>query len=181
MEVPQVLSPQARWPGPQAAPQAARGACAVTASEPGPWGVIWRVGGLCWLLVTGTALLWMLPASGSTMRGMYVATTQARAAQHLLVFLAAALGYRVAVALGWPASIWARARVAVVNTLLALAVAAFSPLALALAARFIDRHPRAMQETLESWAPLSATGSPGRCRCGSSCRHMSSDCARSRW
>ena len=98
----------------------------------------------------------MLPASGTTMPGMYVVTTQARAAQHLLVFLAAALGYRVAIALGWPPGGWARARVAVVNTLLALAVAAFSPIALALAAGLIDRHPLEMHETLDSWAPLSA-------------------------
>jgi Histidine kinase len=85
-------------------------------------GLIWRVGGLCWLLVTGTALLTMLPASGTTVRGMYLATTQARATQHLL----------------------------------ALAVAAFSPIALALAAGLIDRHAPGMYETLDSWAPLSA-------------------------
>jgi histidine kinase len=161
MEVPQVLSPQARWPAAHggaelAAPHAACGAGAVTASEPGPWGVIWRVGGLCWLLVTGTALLWMLPTSGTTMPGIYVVTTQARAAQHLLVFLAAALGYRAAIALGWPPSGRARARVAVVNTLLALAVAVFSPIALALAAGLIDRHPVGMHETLDGWASLSA-------------------------
>src|SRR5256885_1646071 len=91
-------------------------------ADPGPWTVIGSVGGLCWLVVTGTALLWMLPASGTMMGGMYVVTSRARAAQHLLVFLAAALAYRVAIAMGWPASVWARTRVAIANSLLALAV-----------------------------------------------------------
>ena len=123
--------------------------------EPRPWRVIWLVGGLCWLVVTGTALLWMLPASGTTMSGMYVITTEARAAQHLLVFLAAALAYRLAIALGWPGSVGGRVRVAAINTLLALAVVSFSQIALALAAGFIDRHTVEMHETLDSWAPFS--------------------------
>jgi Histidine kinase len=161
MEFPQVLSPQARWPGARgvinaAAPQAARDASAVPASEPGPWGVIWRVGAACWLLVTGTALPWMLPASGTTLHGVYVVSTPARAAQHLLVFLTAALGYRLAIALGWPAGVRGRVRVASVNTLLALAVAALSPIALAVAAALIDHHPLDMYQPLEGWAPLSA-------------------------
>src|SRR5215469_17976450 len=123
--------------------------------ESRPWRVIWLVGGLCWLVVTGTALLWMLPASGTTMSGMYVVTTAARAVQHLLVFLAAALAYRLAIALGWPGSLWSRARVAAINTLLALAVVSFSQIALALVAGFIDRHTVEMHDTLDSWAPFS--------------------------
>jgi hypothetical protein len=90
--------------------------------EPRPWRVIWSVGGLCWLLVTGTALLWMLPASGTTNSDTYVVTTEARAVQHLLVFLAAALAYRIAIALGWPASFWKRVRVIAINTVLAFAM-----------------------------------------------------------
>ncbi|HKD55134.1 MAG TPA: histidine kinase [Steroidobacteraceae bacterium] len=123
--------------------------------ESHPWRVIWLVGGLCWLVVTGTALLWMLPASGTTMSGMYVVTTEARAVQHLLVFLAAASAYRLAIALGWPGSLWSRARVAAINTLLALAVVSFSQIALALVAGFIDRHTVEMHDTLDSWAPFS--------------------------
>jgi hypothetical protein len=106
-------------------------------------------------VVTGTALLWMLPASGTTMDGMYVVTTGARAAQHLLVFLAAAAAYRLAIALGWPTSVWARARVAATNTVLALAVVSFSQIALALAAGLVDQHILEMRETLDSWAPFS--------------------------
>jgi hypothetical protein len=124
----------------------------LTEPEPEPWSIIWRVGGLCWLVVTGTAILWMLPASGSAMDGIYVVTTQARAAQHLLVFLAAALAYRVAIALGWPVSLWEQASVIAVNTLLALAVVSFSQVALALVAGFIDHHPLEMGETFDSLA-----------------------------
>jgi len=125
-------------------------------AEPGPWTVIWSVGGLCWLVVTGTALLWMLPASGTRMGDMYVVTSRARAAQHLLVFLAAALAYRIAIAMGWPASAWARTRVAMANSLLALAVVAVAPVALALVAGFVDGHWVDMHDTLDAWASPSA-------------------------
>src|SRR6266513_580244 len=125
-------------------------------AEPGPWTVIWSVGGLCWLFVPGTALLWMLPASGTRMGDMYVVTSRARAAQHLLVFLAAALAYRIAIAMGWPASAWARTRVAMANSLLALAVVAVAPVALALVAGFVDGHWVDMHDTLDAWASPSA-------------------------
>jgi two-component system, LytTR family, sensor kinase len=124
-------------------------------AEPRPWRVIWSVGGLCWLLVTGTALLWMLPASGTTNSDTYVVTTQARAVQHLVVFLAAALAYRFAIALGWPASPWKRVRVIAINTVLAFAVVWFSGIALALVAGFIDQHTLDMYQTLDAWASLS--------------------------
>ena len=35
------------------------------ADDGSPWSVIWSVGGACWLIVTCTALLWMMPASGT--------------------------------------------------------------------------------------------------------------------
>ena len=127
----------------------------LTPPGPRPWSVIWRVGGLCWAIVTGTALLWMLPASGTTLSGTYVITTQALGIQHLLVFLAAALGYRLAIALGWPDAPWQRVRVAAINTLLALAVVSFSQVALSLAAALADPHTLEMRATLDSWAPLS--------------------------
>lgn len=160
MGLPQPLASGASWWGGQGyAPESdGERACAeveVAPVEPRPWRVIGQVGGSCWLVVTGTALLWMLPASGTTMSGMYVITTQARAAQHALVFLAAALAYRLAIALGWPGSLWGRVRVAAVNTLLALTVVSFSQIALALAAGFIDQHILEMHDTLDSWAPFS--------------------------
>src|SRR5215469_1906033 len=160
MDMPQPLASRAPWWSerrrvPEATPERAHAEIEAAPDEPRPWGVIWQVGGLCWLLVTGTALLWMLPANGTTMSGMYVITSQARAAQHLLVFLAAALAYRLAIALGWPGSLWGRVRVAATNTLLALAVVSFSQIALALAAGFIDGRAIEMQDTLDSWAPFS--------------------------
>jgi hypothetical protein len=117
---------------------------AAAAAEPRPWNVIWSVGGLCWLVMTGTALLWMLPESGTATRDTYAVSTQARVLQHLLAFLAAAPAYRVAIALGWPASLWQRGRVIAVNILLALAVVFFSQVALALAVGLIDQRALGM-------------------------------------
>jgi hypothetical protein len=160
MEAPQPLVSRAAWwsergRAPGAVRERSHAVAEVTPAEPRPWSVILGVGGLCWLVVTGTALLWMLPASGTTLGGMYVITTQARAVQHLLVFLAAAVGYRIAIALGWPDPLWQRVRVALINTLLALAVVSFSQIALALAAGLVDRHTLDMYQTLDSWAPFS--------------------------
>src|SRR5579862_9933989 len=137
--------------------QPAAAAARHTLSEPGPWGLIWGVGGLCWLVITATALLWMVPESGTVMGGMYIVTNRARTVQHLLVFLAAVPAYRLAIALGWPASLWGRARVAVINTALALYVVACAPLATALAAGFIDGHTADMYETLSVWRPLTGS------------------------
>jgi hypothetical protein len=124
-------------------------------AEPGPWGVILGVGGLCWLIVTLTAVLWMLPASGTMLDGMYVVTNLARTVQHLLVFSVAALAYRVAIALGWPSSLLGRTRVALANSLLALLVVFFAPLALALVAGYVDGRPLEMRDTFDAWVPPS--------------------------
>jgi hypothetical protein len=160
MEAPQMLASRAAWAGGGRRPaggaqEHATAEVVAAAAEPRPWNVIWSVGGLCWLVVTGTALLWLLPESGTTESDVYVVTTQARAVQHLLVFFAAAPAYRIAIALGWPDSLWQRVRVIAVNILLALAVVSFSQVALALVAGFVDQHTREMYETLNSWAPLS--------------------------
>ena len=122
--------------------------------EPSPWGAIWAVGGLCWLVVTGTALLWLLPESGMQMNGKYFVTNTARLFQHVLVFLVVVVSYRIAVTWGWPGSVWARTRVVSANLVLALGVCAFAPVALALAAGFIDGHVVEMRATLHDWKPL---------------------------
>ena len=124
------------------------------APEPSPWGVIWGVGGLCWLLVTATALLWMFQSAGTTWHGMYIITNRARTLQHLLVFFPAVLAYRLALALGWPASRRRRAGVLVLNSLLALVVVALSPVATAIAGGVIDGHWDDMRDTLQAWASL---------------------------
>lgn len=122
--------------------------------EPSPWSVIWLVGGLCWLVVTGTALLWMMQSAGTTWHGMYVITNRARTLQHLLVFIPAALAYRLSLAVGWPAAPRRRAAAALLNTLLALAVVGLSPVATAVAGGVVDQHWQDMRETLEAWVSL---------------------------
>lgn len=149
----ELLEPGYRRPLPPIAPTFAGEHLAP--AEPGPWGVIIAVGGLCWLIVTLTALLWMAPASGTMMDGMYVVTNRARTVQHLLVFMVAAFAYRVAIALGWPASLLGRARAAVANSLLAITVVFFAPLALALVAGYVDARPLEMRDTFDAWVPPS--------------------------
>jgi len=117
-----------------------------------PWGVIWGVGGACWFIVTCTALLWMMPSSGTTSHGMYVISNTARAVQHVVVFLVAAVSYRAAIALGWPAGQWARVRVVLVNTLMALVVIAIAPVTIVIASGFVDGRFPQMREALEMWA-----------------------------
>jgi sensor histidine kinase YesM len=117
-------------------------------AEPSPWGVIWKVGGLVWLGVTCIALSWLAPWAGSRIDGEYVATVSAHAVQHALVFLVAALAYRAAVALGWPATLSARVRVVLVNVLLALCVVLWADLAIALVSGFVDGHIADMRAML---------------------------------
>lgn len=126
---------------------------ALSSGAPPPWSIIGRVGGLCWLIVTAVTLAAMLAMSGGP-GGTHVVTIQARALQHLLVFLAAALAYRIAIGLGWPASSRARARVIALNTLFALAVVAWSQLAFLLATALLDPRARDSHPMLGSWAVL---------------------------
>jgi hypothetical protein len=126
---------------------------ALSSGAPPPWSIIGWVGGLCWLIVTAVTLAAMLAMSGGP-GGTHLVTTHARAFQHLLVFLAAALAYRIAIGLGWPASSRGRARVIALNTLLALAVVALSRLAFLLATGLLDPRPRDSHPMLESWAVL---------------------------
>jgi len=149
-----MLAPRAGWAraGDQL-PYASRvrGTEALSSGAPPPWSIIGWAGGLCWLIVTVVTLLSM-PAVRRLPSGTHLVTTQAVALQHLLVFLAAALAYRIAIGLGWPASSRGRAGVIVLNTLLALAVVAFSQLALLVATGLLDPRPRTAH--LESWAVL---------------------------
>src|SRR5579871_5934895 len=85
-----------------------------------PWWVILGVGGLCWLATTGTAIVWMWPYSGGVWQGSYVISGPARAFQHLLLFLIAAVAYRLTLAFGWPNALRGRLLVIVVNLLLAI-------------------------------------------------------------
>ena len=82
--------------------------------------------------------------------GEYVATITAHGVQHALVFLVAALAYRAAVALGWPATPPARVRVVLVNALLALCVVFWADLAIALVSGFVDGHIADMRDMLQA-------------------------------
>jgi hypothetical protein len=121
------------------------------------WYAILGVGGLCWLVVACTALLSMLRWSGTTTSsGDYIITTWARAALHALVFVAAVVCYRIALALGWPEGAVARTRVVIINTMLALAVAAWSEVALALVAGFVDGHIADMRDTFTAMKGIAS-------------------------
>lgn len=149
---PHFLTPVAAEPACHPRARGARAAAAeqesVVRAERSPWIAILGIGGLCWLVVACTALLWLLPWSGTTTsRGDYVITTAARAVQEILVFAAAIVAYRIALALGWPSRAVERTRVVVLNALLALAVAAWSEVALALVAGFVDGHMADMRDT----------------------------------
>ena len=114
-----------------------------------PWTVILAVGALCWLVLGSSAILWMLPYAGSVNpNGYYVISTKARAVQELMVFVVAALSYRLALACGWPDHILARIRVVLLNMVLALGVVAWSYIALALVAGFVDARMDDMHDTL---------------------------------
>jgi Histidine kinase len=149
MQLTQFLSPETYSPVDETAATASRAAArGVTRGERNPWSVILSVGGLCWLVVAITAVLWMLPWSGTTTStGDYVITTWARAIQHVMVFVVAVVGYRISIAVGWPEGMPARTRVVIINSVLALIVAAWAEAALALVAGFVDGHMADMRDT----------------------------------
>jgi|SRR5579871_1175648 len=134
--------------------------------EANPWRVIIGVGGLCWLAITGTAILWMWPYSGTVMDGSYVMTSGARTAQHFADFMLAVPAYRLSVALGWPNGMSARLRVAGINLMLAAAVVGFSSIGAALATGFLDGRRDVMSDTLHllaiSWPHLQFWMAPLR-------------------
>lgn len=103
---------------------------------------------MCWGMMTGTAVLWMLPYGGTVIDGAYVMTPAARFVQHLMVFLIAAPAYRVALAVGWPEDFRARLGSTLVNLLFAAVVVVVSPIAAALAVGLIDGRQREMNDVL---------------------------------
>jgi sensor histidine kinase YesM len=120
-------------------------------AEPSVWGVIVKVAGPIWLTVTCMTLLWMHSMSGTRQGdGAYVATAGAYSLQYALMFLAAAVAYRVAIALGWPDTPLARLRIVVVNTLLALGILVWAYVCLALVSGFVDGQVADMRDALHS-------------------------------
>jgi hypothetical protein len=119
-------------------------------AEPSAWWVICKVSGPIWLAVTCITLLWVHPMSGTRADGAHIATTGAYAVQYALVFLASAVAYRVAIALGWPGTPLARLRIVLVNMLLALGVLVWAYVCLALADGFVDGQAADMRDALSS-------------------------------
>lgn len=119
-------------------------------AELGAWGLIWKVGGPVWLMTTVSAVLWMLPWAGTRVpTGEYAPTSVARVVEHAGVFLSAAVAYRIAIALGWPGTLWTRTRVVAANLLLAGWVLLCAEVSVALTAGFIDGHMTDMYESLQ--------------------------------
>lgn len=117
-------------------------------ARPSAWTLILAVGGACWGVVAIAAVIWMQPWSGTTTAaGDYMISSGALAVQHLMVFVVAAVAYRIAIARGWPDGALARTRVVALNVLLALAVSAWSDVALALVGGFVDGHMADMHDT----------------------------------
>jgi Histidine kinase len=120
------------------------------------------VGGLFWALVAVIEIVAFWRASGSMMEGEYVPTSPARGLSFILQFLVAACVYRVALAQGWPAGFYARARVVVVQIFLALAFVRCAPAAYYLAAAAVDgmtaelrdnlHHLQSLQWSSSDWA-----------------------------
>jgi two-component system, LytTR family, sensor kinase len=113
------LMSAARTPGPRTPPLA--DPLAAGAAEGGPWPLILGVGGASWLAL---AVLAALCAPQVTLSA---ASLGAYGLEELCVFVAAAAGYRVTLALGWPPGRGARARVVMVSVLVALAVTLLLP------------------------------------------------------
>jgi sensor histidine kinase YesM len=96
------------------------------------------------------------------MDGEYVPTSPARGLSFILQFLVAACVYRVALAQGWPAGLYPRARVVVIQIFLALAFVRCAPAAYYLAAAVVDgmtaelrdnlKHLQSLQWSSSDWA-----------------------------
>lgn len=112
------------------------------------WRLIWLAGGLCWLVVGASEILWAMPLSGKTLGTIYFASTRARLFHFLTVFLLAVCAYRAAIAMGWPDTPPARVRAMSVNALLALGVFLTSRVLGGLIEGFVDGKVADMWATL---------------------------------
>ncbi len=123
----------------------------------GLWPVIWTVGGACWLVIALIGVLWAWPVSGTYQDGAFVVRSGARLVHHGLLFLVSAVGYRFGLGQGWPTSLAGRARVAVLNALLALVVVRLAPIVLALSVGIAEGAWSEAREELASWALFQPT------------------------
>jgi Histidine kinase len=126
------------------------------------WQLIWTVGALFWAIVAIIEIVAFWHASGTMMDGEYVPTSPARGLSFVMQFFVAVCVYRIALAQGWPGGSYARARVIVIQILLALAFVRCAPAAYYLAAAAVDglteelrnnlKHVESFQWSYSDWA-----------------------------
>jgi hypothetical protein len=120
------------------------------------WAIIWTAGGLCWLCVAVIGILWFWPVSGTVQGGEYIVSSGARLLHHFLLFLLSAPAYRIAIGLGWPATLGPRIRVIVANAILALVVIRVCPLVLMASSAAVDASQN-FAEGIGPWLPMRPT------------------------
>jgi hypothetical protein len=119
------------------------------------WRVILLAGGAGWLVVGGTAMLWLSPMSGRVIADAYYLSSLARAAQHLMVFAISVLAYRIAFSRHAPRF---RARpftFVLMHLALAAAVVRLAPFAAGIAATVVDMRPDDLRDTAAYWLPFA--------------------------
>lgn len=129
-----------------AAPQQAR--------QPASWSLILLAGGAGWLVVAGTAMLWLWPMSGKVIANQYYLSSPARAAQHLMVFGLSVLAYRVAYGQRAPEFRARPVAFVLMHLALAMLVVRLSPFSAGLAAGLIDLRFEDLRDTAWYWRPF---------------------------
>jgi two-component system LytT family sensor kinase len=122
LPAPAAPQPRPAWqPGAPAPADALQAQPLEGESAAAPWKLILGLGGGCWIVL---ALLASLPGAPAPLAApsLWDSLTQ-----QLLVFLAAASGYRATLALSWPESLAARLRVVALALLIAFAVVGLVP------------------------------------------------------
>jgi hypothetical protein len=122
--------------------------------QPASWTLILLAGGAGWLVVTGTALLWLWPMSGKVINDSYYLSSPARAAQHLMVFGISVLAYRLAYCQRAPEFRSRPVAFVLLHLLLATLVVRLAPFAAGLAAGLVDMRLEDLGDTAWFWRPF---------------------------
>jgi sensor histidine kinase YesM len=112
------------------------------------WPAILAVGGACWLVATSIEVIWLWPANMRVYNGSYVVSPQARLVARAATFLLAVGAYRLALAMGWPATLSARIRTAAVNIVLSALVLYFAIMAINTCGLYIDNRSDVLRDEL---------------------------------
>lgn len=118
------------------------------------WTLILLAGGAGWLVVAGTAMLWLWPMSGKVVGDQYYLSSPARAAQHLMVFGLSALAYRIAYWRHAPEFRSQPLGFVLMHVALAFSVVRLAPFAAGLAAGLVDLRLEDLRDTAAFWRPF---------------------------